>query len=123
MILRTGGWLRRLGCGVYLLSGDELNRDASLASPGTQVPGLHVAGKTVLGWRGVRHNLAFTERLVLWGDLQTALPAWFTALFLWPIRPPTCLMRRFAQAWGGHPRWDVVQTSWYPRPSADSWNS
>ena len=76
-----GGWLRRLGCGVYLLSGDELNRDASLAWLGTQVPGLHVAGKNALRWRGVRHNLAFTERLVLWGDVPTALPAWFTAAF------------------------------------------
>lgn len=79
--LAEGGWLRRLGRGVYLLPGDELNRDASLAWLGTQVPGLHVAGKTALGWRGVRHNLAFKERLVLWGDVPTALPAWFTAAF------------------------------------------
>ena len=79
--LAEGGWLRRLGRGVYLLPGDELHRDASLAWLGTQVPGVHVAGKTALGWRGVRHNLAFKERLVLWGDVPTALPAWFTAAF------------------------------------------
>jgi len=79
--LAEGGWLRRLGRGVYLLPGDELNRDAALAWLGTQVPGLHVAGKTALGWRGVRHNLAFKERLVLWGDLPTTLPAWITAAY------------------------------------------
>ena len=71
--LAEGGWLRRLGRGVYLLPGDELGRDAALAWLGTQVPGLHVAGKTALGWRGVRHNLAFMERLVLWIAGPTAV--------------------------------------------------
>lgn len=75
------GWLRRLGRGVYLLPEDELNRDAALAWLGTQVPGLHVAGKTALGWQGVGHNLAFKERLVLWGDVPTTLPDWFTDVF------------------------------------------
>lgn len=79
--LAESGWLRRLGRGVYLLPGDELNRDASLAWLVTQVPGLHVAGKTALGWRGVRHNMAFKERLVLWGDVPTTLPTWFTDTF------------------------------------------
>jgi len=79
--LAEGGWLRRLGRGVYLLPGDELNRDAALAWLGTQVPGLHVAGKTALGWRGVRHNLAFKERLGLWGDVPTTLPDWFMEVF------------------------------------------
>lgn len=45
------------------------------------VPGLHVAGKTALAWRGVRHNLAVKERLTLWGDKPTTLPAWFTTAF------------------------------------------
>jgi hypothetical protein len=46
-----------------------------------QVPGLHVAGKTALAWRGVRHNLAFKERLVLWGYAPARLPAWLTTSF------------------------------------------
>jgi len=79
--LAESGWLRRLGRGVYLLPGDELSREATLAWLGTQVPGLHVAGKTALGWRGVRHNLAFKERLVLWGDAPARLPAWLTTAF------------------------------------------
>lgn len=79
--LAEGGWLRRQGRGVYLLPGDELNRDAALAWLATQVPGLHVAGKTALAWRGVRHNLAFKERLVLWGDAPATLPTWLTTAF------------------------------------------
>lgn len=79
--LAESGWLRRLGRGVYLLPGDELNRDATLAWLASQVPGLHVAGKTALGWRGVRHNLAFKERIVLWGDASATLPAWLTTAF------------------------------------------
>ena len=79
--LAAGGWVRRLGRGVYLLPGDELNRDAALAWLGQQAPGLHVAGKTALGWRGVRHNLAFKDRLVLWGEVPATLPTWFTEAF------------------------------------------
>ena len=79
--LAENGWLRRLGRGVYLLPGDELNREATLAWLGMQVPGLHVAGKTALAWRGVRHNLAFKERLVLWGYAPARLPAWVTTSF------------------------------------------
>lgn len=79
--LAAGGWLQRLGRGAYLLPGDELSRDATLAWLGSQVPGFHVAGKTALAWRGVRHNLAFKERLVLWGDAPATLPTWFTSAF------------------------------------------
>lgn len=79
--LAQGGWLERLGHGVYILPGDQLNRDASLARLAQSVPGLHVAGKTALAWRGVRHNLAVKERLILWGDKPAALPSWFTSAF------------------------------------------
>lgn len=79
--LALDGWLKRLGHGVYILPGDQLNRDASLAHLAAYLPGLHVAGKTALAWRGVRHNLATKERLILWGDKVAALPAWFATAF------------------------------------------
>ncbi len=79
--LAEGGWLQRLGQGIYVLPGDQLSRDASLAHLATLIPGLHVAGKTALAWRGVRHNLAVREQLILWGDKPATLPAWFTAVF------------------------------------------
>jgi hypothetical protein len=59
----------------------RVDRWVTLAWLGTQVSGLHVAGKTALGWRGVRHNLAFKERLVLWGDAPARLPAWLATAF------------------------------------------
>jgi hypothetical protein len=75
------GWLRRLGHGVYALPGETLDRDACLAWLGTVVPGLHVGAKTALGWWGIRHHVAFQERLHLWGDKPLQLPPWFTAAF------------------------------------------
>lgn len=79
--LAEGGWLTRLGRGIYLLPGDQLNREAALAWLASATPGLHVAGKSALAWRGVRHNLATKERLVLWGDRPGSLPRWFTTAF------------------------------------------
>lgn len=74
--LVRSGWLLRLGRGAYGLPGDTLQRDACLAFLAQQVAGLHVAGKTALAWRGVRHNLAFRETVVLWGDQPARLPGW-----------------------------------------------
>lgn len=79
--LAQAGWLQRLGRGVYLLPGDTLDREASLAQLAHEIPGLHVAGKTALAWWGIRHNLAARELLSLWGDAPASLPAWFTDSF------------------------------------------
>jgi len=79
--LAKAGWLQRVGHGVYLLSGDKLDRDASLAWLGKVIPGLHVAGKTALAWRGVRHNVSFQSTMTLWGDVPATLPSWFTAAY------------------------------------------
>jgi hypothetical protein len=79
--LAKEGWLEHLGRGAYSLPGDALERDASLAWLIPTVPGLHVAGKTALSWRGVRHNLTHRELLMLWGDKPARLPAWFTSRF------------------------------------------
>lgn len=79
--LAKDGWLQRLGHNAYCLAGDSLDRDACLTWVAQRIPGLHVAGKTALSWRGVRHNLAFQETLVLWGDKSATLPDWFTTRF------------------------------------------
>ena len=75
------GWLRSLGRGVFAFPNDTLERDACLNFLGRTFPGLHVAGKTALDWRGVRHNMAFREHLILLGDLSKPLPEWFTSRF------------------------------------------
>jgi len=74
--LAQSGWLQRLGRGAYQLPGDTLNREDCLAFLAQQLPGLHVAAKTALAWRGVRHNLAYREAVVLWGDQPARPPAW-----------------------------------------------
>lgn len=79
--LARSGWLVHLARGVYMLPGDTLERDGCLAFLSARTPGLHVGGKTALAWRGVRQNIAFRERLNLWGDTPRRLPDWFTQRF------------------------------------------
>lgn len=79
--LAKAGYLQRLGSGVYTLKGATLDKEATLAWLAQQVPGMHVAAKTALSWRGVRHNLAFRETLTLWGNKQFKIPQWFDNLF------------------------------------------
>jgi hypothetical protein len=79
--LARSGWLVHLARGVYMLPGDTLTRDGSLAFLSTQTPGFHVGSKTALAWRGVSQNIAFREHLSLWGDIPRRLPEWFTQRF------------------------------------------
>lgn len=79
--LAQSGWLVHLARGVYMLPGDTLTRDGSLAFLSAQTPGLHVGSKTALAWRGVRQNIAFREHLSLWGNAPKRLPEWFTQRF------------------------------------------
>lgn len=76
------GWLQHLSRGVYLLAGDQLSRDGSLAYLARRVPGLHVGGKTALAWRGVQHHLMARDApLDLWGERPVRLPPWLTERF------------------------------------------
>lgn len=70
------GWLQRLSQGVYLLTGDTPTRDGSIAYLTRRIEGLHVGGKTALSWQGVRHNIAFREKVVLWGQKPYRIPSW-----------------------------------------------
>ena len=105
--LARSGWLLRQGRGAYGHPGDTLQRDACLAFLAQQVPGLHVAGKTALAWRGVRHNLAYRETVVLWGDQPARLPLGWMASCRCAIAWPTFLMPICRQSW-----------AWLPLPVA-----
>lgn len=78
--VRTG-WLTRLGRGMFMFPNDELAVTPTLAVLARHVPGLHVGGKTALAWRGIRHNVATREKLILWGQDSRPLPAWLTQRF------------------------------------------
>jgi len=75
------GWLERLGRGMFMFAGDQLQPDRCLEFLGQRIPGFHVGGKTALAWRGLRHNVAFKETLCLWGPKQSRLPGWFQERF------------------------------------------
>ena len=75
------GWLTRVGRGVFMFPNDVLQEQACLKFLSGRIPGLHVGGKTALGWRGVRHNVPAQEPLWLWGDQSAKLPAWFVQRF------------------------------------------
>jgi hypothetical protein len=75
------GWLEKLGRGVFMFAGDSLSRDAALRFLEPRIPGLHVAARTALAWRGYRHNVAHSEPLVLWGNRSATLPPWFQQRF------------------------------------------
>ena len=64
-----------------MLPGDTLTLESSLAFLAARMSGLHVGSKTALTWRGVRQNIAFRERVNLWGDAPGTLPEWFTQRF------------------------------------------
>ncbi|ACC69444.1 conserved hypothetical protein [Paraburkholderia phymatum STM815] len=70
------GWLHRLSKGAYLLRGDSPSRDGLIAYLSRQIVGLHVGGKTALDWQGIRHNIAFRPRIVLWGATPYRFPTW-----------------------------------------------
>jgi hypothetical protein len=72
----SSGWMVRLSKGAYLLTGDTPSRDGIIAFLSRRIPGLHVGGKTALDWQGVRHNLHFRERVVLWGTRPYEMPEW-----------------------------------------------
>jgi hypothetical protein len=75
------GWLEKLGRGVFMFAGDELQRNETLAFLEPRIPGLHVAAKTALAWHGFRHNVAVKERTILWGDHRIDLPSWLQDRF------------------------------------------
>ena len=74
-------WLVRLGRGVFMFPNAALSREDSLKFLSRHVKGLHVGGKTALGWRGIRHNLPSREPLSLWGSGKAVLPPWFIERF------------------------------------------
>ncbi|WP_052370779.1 type IV toxin-antitoxin system AbiEi family antitoxin domain-containing protein [Chromobacterium haemolyticum] len=77
------GWLYRLSVGAYLLTGDAPSPEGTIAYLSRRISGLHVGGKTALDWQGVRHNVMFRERLVLWGQAHYPFPAWIRNVTLY----------------------------------------
>lgn len=75
------GWLNRLARGVFSRPGEALSLHASLLLLERRVEGLHVGGKSALGWYKVRHYVAQQETLDLYGWATAVLPDWFQKQF------------------------------------------
>ncbi|WP_346778730.1 AbiEi antitoxin N-terminal domain-containing protein [Burkholderia sp. Ac-20353] len=74
--LINAGWLQRLSKRAYLLAGDTPTRDGILACLSRRIAGLHVGGKTALGWQGARYHPQLRERVVLWAARPYVMPDW-----------------------------------------------
>lgn len=75
------GWLERLARGVFSRPREALSLHASLLLLERRVEGLHVGGKSALGWYNVRHYVAREETLHLYGWAAAVLPDWFQKQF------------------------------------------
>ncbi len=75
------GWLVRLARGVYARPGDVLALHPSLLLLQRSMAGLHVGGKSALGWYGVRQYVPQQQVLQLYGWDATRLPDWFSSRF------------------------------------------
>lgn len=82
--LAKAGYLRRLGTGTYCAVNARLDLSSCLGWLQNQIPSMHIASKSALAWRGIRHNLAHQEKVVIWGPTQFSVPAWFAEEF--PVR-------------------------------------
>jgi hypothetical protein len=80
--LVDAGWMVRLSPGAYLITGDTPTRDGTIAYMGRRIRGLHVGGQTALAWYGIRHYVAFRERVVLWGRSRYAIAQWVSDAML-----------------------------------------
>ncbi len=75
------GWLVRLARGIYRRPGEDIQLHPSLRLLEHGIEGLHVGGKTALGWYGLRQYLAQQEMLHLRGTRAAKLPDWFLGRF------------------------------------------
>ena len=75
------GWIQRLGRGVFMHAGDQLQLDPTLVFLESKIEGLHVAAKSALARHGYRQNLSASETVVLWGAPKARLPDWFIERF------------------------------------------
>ncbi|MDP9651222.1 hypothetical protein J2793_006697 [Paraburkholderia caledonica] len=80
------GWLRGLSRGVYLLTGDTPTKDGSIEYLTRRIAGLHVGGKAALSCQGVCHNIAFREKIVLWGRESYRTLSWVDQYLIYLFR-------------------------------------
>lgn len=81
-VLVKNGWLNELSENAYLLRGDKPTVEGTVAYLSRHVPNLHIAGRSALDRRGIRHFLYVRERVHLRGTGSFIFPVWAKALLL-----------------------------------------
>ncbi|MDR0971211.1 MAG: type IV toxin-antitoxin system AbiEi family antitoxin [Bacteroidales bacterium] len=76
---RLSGWLKSIGTGAMLKSGDELTLFGALAALQNQADlNIHIGGRSALELSGVSHYLQINQQeVVIFLDSKISLPAWF----------------------------------------------
>lgn len=76
------GWLKHLGSGYYLRTGDNLTETGAVASLQANGVMVHIGGKRALALKGFTHYLNMGEEtLTLYGIGVRNLPRWFQQQF------------------------------------------
>jgi len=76
---RKSGWLRSIGKGAMLKSGDQLLISGAIATLQLQANiNIHFGGRSALELNGVAHYLQLTQsEVTLFAPGKTKLPSWF----------------------------------------------
>jgi hypothetical protein len=76
---RKSGWLKSIGKGAMIRSGDELNLSAAITALQTQAnASVHVGGRSALEQLGLAHYLQVNSReLTLFAEGRFSWPLWF----------------------------------------------
>ena len=77
---RKSGWLKSIGKGAMLKSGDTLLLSGALAALQSQANvNIHIGGRSALELNGIAHYLQLTSpEITLFTHSKTKLPVWFT---------------------------------------------
>ena len=76
---RKSGWLKSIGHGAMIRTGDKVAYEGALYALQTQREmSTHIAGKSALSLLGKSHYLEVAQKkVILFGDLDESLPKWF----------------------------------------------
>lgn len=76
---RDSGWLKSIGTGALIRTGDDVTLEGAIAALQTQAKdSIHIGGRTALQQLGVSHYLQInSNKVTLFANSRYLLPAWF----------------------------------------------
>ncbi len=75
---KRSGWLESYGHGAYILAGDKVEWTGALYALQIHLKmPVHAGGKTALELKGYSHFVPVRQKVFLYGERGSSLPAWF----------------------------------------------